>query len=363
MVLNGSNETNVNITTDENLGTGQSITFSELDSQTTNPRLSDIPKSKEPEIETSPEPEVQEAPSEQKIPESPKSGKKVTFNDGIQNGELSADIKLKHKVDGKEVEWTLLELLNDKSGQTAWDKKFQELSLEKNSFKKEREIVERYISGFQEAAKKGDAMGALEYLVHAAGISPLEFKKSLRNQVMPDFEKWQQLSEEQRKFKELEEENNYFKNQRESESQKVKDQESQKELNSKLKVAQEAHGFSDKDLVEAYDVLAEHYKPEQVNLDLITSYMKERNAVNKAEELIGKVDTELNQNEKVLDSITDLVLSGRHSDEELVEIIQGSFAKKSSKKKSESKSSPAIVDKKIEINNNIKQALSFADLD
>lgn len=372
MIINESGNTNVNMTSDENIGTGQSISFSELDSNTGNPRLQE-PKSGQVEdskehsniktLDSKPvSNEKDDLPTEnvQKVPESSKNGKKFTFSNGDQTGELDAEAKFKHKVDGKETEWTLLELLNDKSGQTAWDKKFQELSVEKNTFKKERDVIEKYIGGFQEIAKKGDSLGAMEYLAQMAGISPLEFKKNLRTQVLPEFEKWQQMSEEARKFKEIEDENNYFKQQRESESQKVQGQEAQKALDSKLKAAQEAHGFSDIDIVDAFDVLAEHYPKDKIDINLLTEYMKERNAVTKAESLISKIDTELLQNEKVLDSIADMIIKGRHSDEEISDIILSSFAKKSSKTKS--KSTP-VVDKKPEPITTKKQALTWADLD
>lgn len=360
MIIDNSGETNINLTADENVGSGQSISFSELDSNSGNPRLADIKKA-ESEV-SEPVSDEKSDVQEQKVPESPKSGKKVTFNDGTQAGELSADIKLRHKVDGKEVEWTLQELLNDKAGQTSWDKKFQELSAERSKFKQERDVIEKYIEGFQHVARKGDAIGAMEYLAQLAGISPLEFKKNLRTQVMPEFEKWQQMSEEARKFKEIEEENNYFKQQRESEVAKIKAQESQKELDSKLKQAQEAHGFTDKDLVEAYDILAEHYKPEQINFELLDSYMKEHKAIRKTESLLEQVDTELLGNEKLLDSVADLVLKGRHSDEELLELIQNMNPKKSNRKKVESKVA-ASVDRKIENNTNKKAPVSWADLE
>lgn len=364
MIINETGETNVNLTADENIGTGQSISFSELDSNTGNPRLSESSKAEKSDLDTIEKPESNEKVdiSAQKSPEAPKNGKKVLFSNGESTGELDPEIKLKHKVDGKEVEWTLQELLNDKAGHEGHDKRFQALSAEKATFKKERDVIEKYISGFQEIARKGDSMGAMEYLAQMAGISPLEFKKNLRSQVMPEFEKWQQLSDEAKKFKEIEEENSYFKQQRETETQRIQSQKAQQELDSKLRSIQETHGFSDKDLVEAYDVLAEHYKPEQVTLDLVTEFMKERNAVVKAETLLTQVDTELLQNEKVLDSITDMVIRGRHTDDELLDLISSTYAKKSSKKKP----SPGIVqqsiDKKPEQTTK-KQALTWADLD
>jgi len=359
MNIDNSGETNVDIVSDENLGTGGSISFAELDSNSGNPRLA---QKKEDVKEENKEEVIKNKEEVLKTPEVVKNGKKISFSQGETLGELDPDLKLKHRVDGKEVEWTLMELLNDKSGQTAWDKKFQELSVEKNTFKKERDVIEKYVRGFQEVAQKGDSMGAMEYLAQMAGISPLEFKKNLRTQVLPEFEKWQQLSDEAKKFKEIEDENNYFKQQRESDGNKIKEQEAQVALDSKLKSAQEVHGFSDKDLVEAYDVLTEHYKPEQVTLDLVTEYMKERNAVVKAEKLLEQVDTELLQNEKVVDSITDMVLKGRHSDEELLDIIHGSFSKKSTRKKIESKTAP-VAERKVENNKNTSVPVRWSDLE
>jgi hypothetical protein len=362
MIINETGDTNVNLNSDENVGTGQSVSFAELDSQSGNPRLSEAEEKVQEKVsESDTNPKIPEEKA-QKSPENPKNGKKVTYSAGDQTLELDTEARFKHKVDGQEVEWTLQELLNDKSGKTAWDKKFQELSVERNSFKKERDVIENYIRGFQEVAMKGDSLGAMEYLAQMAGISPLEFKKNLRTQVQPEFEKWLQMNEEQRRVKELEDEVNYTRQQRESEAAKVKAQQSQQELDSKLKVAQEAHGFSDSDLVEAYDVLAGYYKPEQVTLDLITDYMRERNAVTKAEKLLEQVDTELIQNEKVLDSIADMIVKGRHTDDELLDLISATYAKKSTRKRTEVKPA-AAPEKKIEVNKNIKVPLRWDDLE
>jgi hypothetical protein len=358
MILPQSTETSINLTNSENNTNSQAISFSDLE-PTTNPQLAK-PESTEQVQDTPVQETSQEETVKKEVPVF-KAGKKIPYALGDQNLEIDPEIKLRHKVDGKEVEWTLQELLNDKAGHEGHDKRFQKLAAKEKEFSRQKEIVEKYIEGFQEVAKKGDALGAMEYLAQLAGISPVEFKKSLRNQIMPDAQKWLEMSEEQRRVKELEDEVNHNRQQRESESQKVAAQKAQGELDKQLRSAQETYGFSDSDLLEAHDQLAAHYKPEQITLQLMTDFMKEHNAVSKAEKLLSQVDTELVNNEKVLDSVADMILKARHSDEELLEFISGAYAKKPAKKRAESKSATAPVP--VEQKHTQKQFISFADLD
>jgi hypothetical protein len=364
-----NNETNVDLTHNENADRGSSLSFDEIDSmlqkqeedknrasragkKAKSQEKSDEKVVKEEKNESSKDLKSQE--SDKKQEHKPKkdlqNSKRLSYLDGEAPGEINPSARFKHKVNGQDVEISLQELLNDFSGKTEWNKRFTDLDKERKAFKNERDVIEKYIQGFYDIAQKGDAIGAMEYLAQLGGLDPLTFKKQLRQQIMPDIEKWQSASEEQRRLAEIEEENAYLKRQRESEMSKSMQQQKQKQLEQELKQIQEVHKIDDEALVQYYDALASHYKPEEITPDLLVEYAKQSKAFDRAELLIKEVDESLLSNDKVVSNIVDLLLQDSYQDEELLDIISNSFAKRYGTKKRSPVKQAEFKDKILEKN-------------
>ena len=362
-------ETNVDLTHNENADRGSSLSFDEIDSmlqkqEEDKNRASRSGKNQKSQAKNdeklaknennNPNNNVKLQENEKKQEHKNKkdlpNSKKLPYLDGEAPGEINPSARFKHKVNGQDVEISLQELLNDYSGKTEWNKRFTDLDKERKSFKHERDVIEKYIQGFYDIAQKGDALGAMEYLAQLGGLDPLSFKKQLRQQIMPDIEKWQSASEEQRRLAEIEEENAYLKRLRESEMSKSMDQQKQKQLEQELKQIQEIHKIDDETLVQYYDALSSHYKPDQITPDLIAEYAKQSKAFDRAELLIKEVDESLLTNDKVVSNIVDLLLQDSYQDEELLDIISNSFAKRYGTKKRSPQKQTEFKDKVLEKN-------------
>lgn len=370
---------NTNVTQDENLGRGTSISFDELDSNLSS--KGEIPTDKEAakamvletddlEKQEAQKPEEPEDSNSLKLKEldiadvnkALTQGKKITYKIGDLAQDIDNTAVFKHTVDGKEVDINLQELLNQYAGKVAYDKKFQELSTERIKYTKDKEITEKYIRDFYDIAQKGDALGAMEYLAQLSGSSPLEFKKVLKNQLFPEFEKWQQAPEETRKYMEMEEENSFLRRQRESESAKIQSQKAYQELESRISTVQKTFNVTDQDLVVAYDTLISKYSKEQVTPDLLNAYFTEKSALDKSESLIKNIDESLLTNDSVIDKVCDLILTKKYSDDEISDIISKTFSSKKKAKKSE-EPTKKIESKKEEIQIKPSVPMRWDDLD
>ena len=128
----------------------------------------------------------------------------ATFED--KSIEINPETKFKHVVDGKEVEVTAQELLNDFSGQKSWNQKFSELGEEKKTFTNEKNVFESQknelvgnVNSFVDAVQKDDPVRALESLATLAGSNPVELREYFIDMMRDQAIKYVQLSPEQQK--------------------------------------------------------------------------------------------------------------------------------------------------------------------
>ena len=130
--------------------------------------------------------------------------KKIMGKSGKKNYELNPDTLFKHKVDGEEVDVSLQDLLNNYSGKTSYDKRFQEFSSERTRYQEEKERhdteiteIKGYIDDFAHKIKNEDALGALEYFAEFAGMKPYEFRTELIRQISPEVERRSMMSSDE----------------------------------------------------------------------------------------------------------------------------------------------------------------------
>lgn len=109
------------------------------------------------------------------------NGKKIAVND---------QLKFKHKVDGKPVEVSIKDLVENYSGKIPWNKKYDALDKERKAFHNERDQfvserdgVNQTINEMVELSNTGKPIEALTLLGKAMGVNPAEFIKNLVGQV------------------------------------------------------------------------------------------------------------------------------------------------------------------------------------
>ena len=307
-----SDETNVDVTTPSTNPDGNYHSFDELDSSTETRSdaelISEAKKTVEDDKAATKE-DLKEAISESKkedavsektvqeniadagetaVEEIVEEIKKLEARFGDERLEIPQDAVISVKIDGEEQEISLNDLKSNYSGKVAWDKKFNELGQEKKQFTEERSVIEKYINEFAELAQKGDNAGAMEYLASLSGQNPLEFRRSLRNQIIEEHKQMLQMDEGQKEAFEIKEENEFLKRQQESDAKRSEEQQSVQELQKQISEFQEAHEVSSEELLAAYDDLQENFEGE-IGLDTIQEYVSASRAYKKTEEIIQPI--------------------------------------------------------------------------
>lgn len=250
--------------------------------------------------------------------------KKLEAKFGEERIEIPQDALFNVKIDGEEQEISLNDLRNNYSGKVAWDKKYSELGNEKRSFEEEKTIVEKYINEFAELSGKGDHLGAMEYLATISGQNPLDFRRSLRNQIIEDHKSMLEMDEFQKEAYETKEENEFLKRQQESQIQRGEEQQSVYELRNQLEEFQKAQSVSDEELVNAYDELNATYEGE-VDISTIQEYIGASRAYAKTEEALSAV-TDSTVSDEVYNQLAEVVMENPDfSNEEIGEIFKEAY--------------------------------------
>jgi hypothetical protein len=185
--------------------------------------------------------------------------KKIAARYGETTYDVPLEAKLKHKVDGQEVELEIQELLNNYAGKTAWDKKFTELGTEKKKYQEELEIVNKYVNDFAEISKK-DKLAGLIKLAESVGLDPLQYKRQLRSDLLGSYGDYLKMDEQQRAHYEQVEELNYLKGLRESEIQKQQQAQAENARQAQLRSFQEAQGIDNERMSYLQSELRDNFK-------------------------------------------------------------------------------------------------------
>ncbi len=260
---------------------------------------------------------------------------------------IAAEAMFKHKVDGEDTEVSLQDLLNNFSGKTSWDKKFGELSKERNEFGVEKETIEKYVNTFSDKAQSGDALGAMEYLADISGMDPLKFRRMLRDQMAPKFEERASLDENQRRAIDIEEENIYLKSRQESDLELRQEQQATQDLTNEVTRVTEQHNMSQDDLERVFGDLTNGLETDaDITPEMIGEYYVLEQSTNKSEELLGSVDKSLLGNEEAIGSLAKMVRDNpSFTDQDFQDIIKEAFETPAQE---EEKAASIAASKKVE---------------
>lgn len=306
-----------------------------------------------------------------------KAIKAIKLKAGETDIEVPVDAKILKKIDGKEVEVTLEEALNQYAGKVAWEKRFNQLDKERKTFQTERSQIESVINKFVDLSKGTDPLKAVDFLVEINGGDPVSFRKQLRSQMAPQLKEFLELTPEQQKLKETEEENGYYKRLHE---ERVKEQtftKKQQEFQSKVEKMLEESGLDQDTFVETYKELAPLYKQvagkdlEQEEphkaVENVIKYRKEVELESSMTELVKNVNKELDGDKlfKAVDVMKQVYRSNPEATiQDLTDVAKEAFGSKAvqnlQKKIVDSEAKPTSKQKHI---NTRTDPISFDDLD
>lgn len=277
--------------------------------------------------------------------------KKLIAKYGEENLEMPANAIFKHKVDGEEVDVELQELLNNYSGKVSYDKKFQEFSSQKKEFDEYKiqydsdiEAISSYVNTFREKMSSENPMEALDYFAEFSGMKPHEFKRQLINAMIPEVNRVSQMSADEYKNEYLRAENSYLQRQKESENARLREEQSQSELQNEIQQVQEAHNMTEEAFLESFQELSESEYEGEITPQAVAEYHMHSQAFSKADEILAQVNQSLVDDDQVVESLQKVIVENpSFDDNDLLEIVQevyGNFKQQSSEKVSKKVGKP-----------------------
>jgi hypothetical protein len=251
--------------------------------------------------------------------------KKLEAKFGEERLEIPQDAVFTVKIDGEEQEISLNDLRNNYSGQVSWDKKFQELSTDKKQFMTERSQIEKYVNEFGDLARAGDKMGAMQYLASLSGMDPLQFRRELRDQIIGEYGKLNEMSDVERTAFELQEENEFLKYNKESEQSMAEQYRQEQEMNSRIDEIQETLNLDEDQWDSLVNEVSQEYDGE-ITPEIVGQYAYAKEVYNTSENLLSQVNPELSQNDALIEEVADIMLQNPHfTNDDILDILHSEF--------------------------------------
>jgi hypothetical protein len=225
-----------------------------------------------------------------------KKGKKLKVKVGDELFGLEPDATIKVKVDGKNQEVTVQELINNYSGKVAYDTKFNEIGTQKKEVEQKfkqleqtKSVIKSQIEPIIEIIKDGtrDPYEAVMHIVDMVGGDPYTiFRRSLESR-LGELENLLDMSEVERKNYFLEKQNEFL---LKSTEKRTKSYESEQKLNqyaAQVDQIRQAYGVSEDQFVNALDELVElGFKESDIKDEFIAEWAAIKPYKSEVEELL-----------------------------------------------------------------------------
>lgn len=245
---------------------GGPISFDELEQVTkeekrakVKPKEEKTEKSKdltsdENKAKESKETKPKEEKSEDKKEEAPKrKTHKAKYNDAEHD--LDEDTVFTVKTNGKDEPWTLKDLLADKSGRTAWDKKFSEISAYDKKVKGQSLKLEETSSKIKDIFEEKDPAVRMYKMAEIAGVNPVQFREQFYNENIPMLEKWIGMSDDERKAWRAAEDAQYYKHKADTLESNQKAEQAAKALKARVDNLRASHQVSEDEFFDTHQEL------------------------------------------------------------------------------------------------------------
>lgn len=266
----------------------------------------------------------------------------LKLKNGDEEVKISVEAEIPVKINGEVQMVKVSDLRDNYSGAQAWDKKFSELSSEKKEIETQvDQFVDNWkklqtdVNSFNHERKADELFDHEETLKKALDFLklPSDTIDKVRDAFFSDFERMLEMSESERRAYLFERENARLKNR---ESLRLKSEEEQAglaELRKQVDTAREAAGISEEAFAKAYDELAQASDGGQVEWQEAVQYAKTAPFIDKAESLIESVQEGLSENHDLVAQITESLVSGALSDDEVISLLKSELGQPSEEEK------------------------------
>jgi hypothetical protein len=258
------------------------------------------------EVEAAPEEQSDAGDEKPPASQTPPS-KQLQFKVGDKMVALDETAIIEWKVDGKPAPVAVKDLLQNYAGKVAWDKRLNEVALErkavrteKETFDGDRERHKKLILDLHTKTREGKMLEAVSSLVQMTGlkVDPREYVKQLRESLVEQAQQLAQMSPEDRARYELQEEREYLRSQQQHWEQQQQAEQARKAFEQRVaKVTQES-GMSADEFSETYSWLKGQVKanggdPNAVTPEYVAQHTANKKAYETARDAIRAVEPDL----------------------------------------------------------------------
>lgn len=200
--------------------------------------------------------------------------RKLKLKRGDTDIEIEEDALVPVKVLGKTEMVPLKDLYSQYSGKVAYDRKFQDLAKERETFYTDRDAVTNRVNEFHRlAVAEKQPRLAIEYLAEAMGADPAQVWADLTGQIKSAFEKSKDLTPDQVKASQAEEELAFYRRKEELRRQETEKVRSKEQILSTVKAVQAKHGMTQEQFKSSYDDMAAELARSGKDVNIITPEM------------------------------------------------------------------------------------------
>lgn len=218
--------------------------------------------------------------------------------------DLPGDTVIEHK--GEKV--SVQDLLNGWHGKVNYDKKFNELGVERNKLEKSKtdfqssvkELNENIAQCYKIATEKKDAKALIQYVADLMGADPVEVWRNTKKSIL------EAAGVEADPDQDLKDENEFYRQRdaRNAERKKVTEteQQAERELKTRTDAVMKKYSMSDKDLVAAWDKMIAHpdFKGKTITPEMIGEFHSNTAARSLCEEIAEEFGEDLENPEKAV---------------------------------------------------------------
>lgn len=267
------------------------------------------------EVEAEAETEAEDKPEEKPAP---KTGEKVLkFKAGDKEVPLAETAVVSVKIDGKAELVPVKELLTNYSGKVAYDRKFTELSKQRDEVLAEAAKVERertrhvgIISSMHKNVMEGKMFDAITNLLEMSGLDKKldarAYTKTLREAMGAQVKQLEALSPEARQLRDAEEETGYLKSKSEREAKLREQEQADKAFQARVAKSVNDSGATFQEFVKSRDWLITELKKRkedvsQVTPEYVANHLKEVRDFETAQKALQAVNPELVKDQELWD--------------------------------------------------------------
>jgi hypothetical protein len=235
--------------------------------------------------------------------------KSIKAKNGDQTIDLRSDAQFEVTVDGQKQSVTAQELLNEYSGKTNWNKKYQELDSERKSFETSKVELESGINNWVELTKS-DPVAAIEYACEISGVDSRQMIQSIRAQFKQAFEEYATLTPEERKEREIIDERDYYKTKAEKIEADRANQRATSELDKRVKATIAEYGLDNPTYVSRYEELkqlqAQGVLKGELTPELVGKYHQQIGRYDSVGKILEETSPELEDKKAAASLLSDL---------------------------------------------------------